>query len=157
MNKNFKVILAFCFAIYVLFLHYITNIVFGFAKQKNSRFNGIQRNFLFLNEWMDKKRKNPLKLVEFLEEYKTGRIAIYGAGEIGLHLYKELCVSNIEVICFIDRSKIEVGARVPVYSLQDELPEIDTVIISVVHSQEKIKESILEKMNCNILFLEELI
>ena len=86
MNKIIKAILAFCFALYILFLHYIVNIVFGFAKQKNSRFNGIQRNFLFLNEWMDKKRKNPLKLVESLEEYRTGRIAIYGAGEIGLHL-----------------------------------------------------------------------
>ena len=130
MKRVFRIILAFCFALYVLSLHFFANIVYGFAKQKNSRFNGIQRNFLFLNEWMDKKRKHPLKLAESLTEYRSGRIAIYGAGELGLQLYKELCANNIEVCCFIDRSKIEVGARLPVYSLQDKLPEIDTVIIS---------------------------
>lgn len=157
MKKGVKIVLVSCFALYVLFLHFFANIVFGFARQKNSRFNGIQRNFLFLNEWMDKKRKNPLKLAESLTEYRTGRIAIYGAGELGIQLYKELCINNIEALCFIDRARIEVGAKIPVYSLQDELPKIDTVIISVVHSQEKIRESILEKMNCNILFLEELI
>ena len=157
MKKGFKTVLGLGVALYILFLNFSLNIVFGYARQKNSRFNGIQRNFLFLNEWMDKKRKKPLKLAESLAEYRRGRIAIYGAGELGLQLYKELCVNNIDVLCFIDRSKIEVGARLPVYSLQDQLPEIDTVIISVVHSQEKIRESILGKVNCNILFLEELI
>lgn len=157
MKKGLKIILTFCFALYVLSLHFFTDIVYGFAKQKNSSFNGMRRNYLFLNEWMDKKRKNPLRLAESLAEYRTGRIAIYGAGELGIQLYKELRINGIEALCFIDRAQAEVGIRIPVYSLQDELPKIDTVIVAVVHSQETIKKSILEKINCRILFLEELI
>lgn len=157
MKKAFKIVFMSCIASYVLILHFFAHMVFGFAKHKNSRFNGMKRNFLFLNEWMDKKRKNPLKLAESLSKFRTGRIAIYGAGELGIQLYKELRINGIEVLCFIDRAKMEVGAKAPVYSLQDALPEIDTVIISVVHSQEKIRESILDKIKCDILFLEELI
>lgn len=157
MKKGLKIVLTFCLALYVLALHFFADMVYVFAKQKNSSFNGMRRNFLFLNEWMDKKRKTPLRLSESLAEYRTGRIAIYGAGELGVQLYKELRINGIEALCFIDRAQAEVGAGIPVYSLQDELPEIDTVIVAVVHSQETIRKSILEKTNCNVLFLEELV
>ncbi len=146
-------LLMLCIVVLIIYI----NILYGVLKRENSQFNAMKRNYLFLNEWMDKKRRNPSRIVNLLSKKGYGRIAIYGAGEMGIQLYKDLCNSGIIIECFIDRSKSECGIDIPIYTLDDQLPEVDAVIVSVVHSWKIIEDSIVKKYQGDILFLEELV
>lgn len=155
--KVFLTIIVCILILIIILLLICIKIIFGLLKEKNEHIGKVNRNFLFLNEWMDKKRDNPERMKNNLISKNCSRVAVYGAGYLGFQLYRELQKNSIEVVCFIDKSRTETCLDIPFYSLQDQMPDIDAIIISLVYSHNVIERDIKKVFKGEILFLEELI
>jgi tRNA A37 threonylcarbamoyladenosine dehydratase len=59
-----------------------------------------------LEDLLERFENNKLEISESkLSDLKTKQILLYGAGNVGKRLYRNLKENGIEVICFIDRNK----------------------------------------------------
>lgn len=85
------------------------------------------------------------------------KVAIYGMTPMGVHLYKQITDENLDVSCFIDRNANNLECEIPIYTLEDELPEVDIVIIALVEYEDKIKKDIQRIMKTDSLTLMELL
>lgn len=83
-------------------------------------------------------------------------VAIYGFGEIGSILFELLQKSNVNVKYAIDRDYLYRYSSLDIFSPEDELPNADALIISLVNKMEKIKNRFLYQYN-KIISVEELV
>ena len=97
---------------------------------------------------------------DFLESYfkerNITRIAVYGAGYLGRALITAL--ENSECVRFeyiIDRNKIQ--SNMPVYTIEEELPCVDMVIVTPIMEYKNIKNMLQCKGMKNIVSIESLI
>lgn len=105
-------------------------------------------------EALVKLKENDIKYAEYLKQFGIRNVAIYGCGILGEYLYTEL-KDDMEVKYFIDRDKNKMHKKIPIYVLNDNLPEVDGVIISLMGEEEEVKEEIRKKMSCNIFILKK--
>lgn len=86
-------------------------------------------------------------------------ILIYGWGYLGNLLFRELEHTSVKVKGIIERRSVGDICDIPIYSLQDDLPKADAVIVTVLYDTEKIRSDIGEKIgqDCMVICLEELI
>lgn len=115
--------------------------------EKNKKLLGI------LSDWFEKKQQGK-NITCFLEKNRFHSIAIYGLGNLGKFLEKELR-GQIEIFYGIDKRNI--SAEYPVYRLEDDLPKVDLVIVTAVYEFEDIEEELKKKMDCPIYSLEDII
>lgn len=107
------------------------------------------------NKWMkilDEKRE----IATFFYKHKYYNIAIYGMGTLGKHLFKQL-ESKVDIKYFIDRKGGITGYSIPVYSLNDVLPSVDVIIITIVDEYEDILTKLSKKITFRIVSLDEII
>ena len=104
--------------------------------------------YLTVKRWMNNWRQGK-NLGDYFKQYPYGKVAIYGAGDIGKLLYEEMKGSDCEVAYFIDKcaegQTEEQGIRV---ILPDEIGQnqgIDAIIISSLADYEEIARDILER------------
>lgn len=109
-----------------------------------------------LNQWIKVKNQGK-NLGEYLIENNYKRIAIYGMGELGNRLCEELKQSDVEIVYGIDQSAQFAYSDLTVYSLEDELPEVDAVVVTAVFAFDEIRESIEGKVNGEIISLEDIV
>lgn len=105
-------------------------------------------------EALVKLKENDIKYAEYLKQFKIRNVAIYGCGILGKYLYTEL-KDDVEVKYFIDRDKNKVHKKIPIYTLNDNLPGVDGVIITLLGEEEEVKEEIQKKMSCSIFMLKK--
>ena len=80
---------------------------------------------------------------DYIREKGYNSVAIYGMGDLGNLLYDELEKDSIKVSFVVDNNK-GVFCNCPVYSLDDEIPNVDFVLITV-ESQSGLIADCLEK------------
>lgn len=107
------------------------------------------------------------KLADFFTKKHYQKIAIYGAGEIGIMLFDEIRKNGVEVAYFIDSGaqKIErfadcvlrEDAIVPVYPMLAEFPYVDALVITPVSIIEEIEKKLEGKIFAPMISLEEVI
>lgn len=141
----------------IAFMGYIIFFLYNAFKQKDIEFNKYKKNFLVLYDWMDFSRTKNKALASLLWEKGYKEVIIYGWGYLGQQLYKELQDTQIKVMGILDRRTIDNAYNIPAYTLRSELPEVDAVIITVLYDGAKIRNDLVEKVNCPIISLEELI
>lgn len=108
------------------------------------------------NQWLILKEEKRV-IADYLRQSSFFRVAIYGITPIAMRLYKELSTNEIEVDYFIDRNAPYLKNEKEIYSLNDELPKVDLVIISLVEYENEIKKDIQRKMQANVMTVMELI
>lgn len=112
--------------------------------------------FLLMNQWIRIKQAN-----RSLEEYflKNGykRIAIYGMGPMGEQLVKELKDSSIETVYGIDQNSDRIFAGIKVVKMDNELTCVDAVVVTVVKGFDAIREALLEKLDCPVVAIEDVL
>ena len=108
-----------------------------------------------LNNWM-KLKESGGSVEQRLNEKKIKSIAVYGMGDIGRHLVKDLEDSNIEVKYAIDRSFFSIS-DIDVYEPESELPDVDAVIVTPVCEYENICKSISKKTEAEILSFADIV
>ena len=82
------------------------------------------------------------------------KVAVYGYAVLGKMVYEGI-KKDITVPYFIDKNADELEKEISVYSLQEELPEVDGVIITLIDEAEKVKEEIEDVLDAKIIILKD--
>lgn len=120
---------------------------------KCARYEGYWR---ILDKWLCNKEDN-VWIEDYLISKGIRNIAIYGGGMLGKHLLEELKDGEINVICVIDRKADALQLHVPVYSLDDSIPDTDAIIVTATYAYQMIKEQLQKKGCKNIYSLESIV
>lgn len=105
----------------------------------------LKNKFILLDNWI-KQKESGVKLAEYLLQSGVKTCGIYGCGMFGEHLYEEL-KKAIFVKFFIDKNALGINKNIPVYTIEDSLPETDIILISLLYEADKAEEKIKEKSN----------
>ena len=109
--------------------------------------------FDILDKWM-KLEEAGYNVQNYFLNKKWNRIAIYGKGKIGMHLYNRLKNTDVHVEYFIDRSSNNCDKTIQVINPQEKLPDIDVVVVTPVMEFEQIKKSLQNSDIKNIISLD---
>lgn len=96
-------------------------------------------------------RERKLYVDRLLTKKNINKIAIYGAGIFGKHLYYELQESDIQVECFIDqnpKAKIN-GMKIVVPG--EQIGQVDAIIVTPIMEYTQIRENLKKFYFCQIL------
>lgn len=106
--------------------------------------------------WMGLREKG-INIASYLERYGIKHIAVYGYGMLAKHLIPELEGTYVEIDYFIDRSRRKNAINYELRSIEDNLPQVDAVIITVVDEFDNIYQMLKERMNCKFYSLYEIV
>lgn len=112
--------------------------------------------YTLMDSWVEKKQ-NGKNLSDYFTKRGYKKIAIYGMSYAGERLVKELSQSEIKVCYGIDRNADGIYSETPVYSLNDNLEEVDAVVITAVYFYSEIREQIKNYFDCPIVSLEDVV
>lgn len=112
--------------------------------------------YQFMRNWMQLKL-NGDSIEKRLTEAGYHSVAIYGVGKHGKMLYEDLRDTQISVKYFIDKQKKEGLGEVPVYSLEEELPFADAVIITPYLELASIQKVLQDKTQSRLIPLNTLV
>lgn len=124
-----------------------------FLKQRLQ--NTTRYNKLF-EKWLCLKEQN-IDFSVYFEKYGYHNIAVYGIGKIGLHLLNELRNGNIKVCYGIDKNNKKIDCEIDVYNPEQQLPNVDAIVITVINQYREISEMLRKNMNCSMITVEEVI
>lgn len=99
------------------------------------------------------KKQQGKSIAKFLDSRGFHSVAIYGMSNLGERLAKDLEEDNFEVSYGIDRRDISIA--MPMYKLEDELPEVDVIIVTALIAFEGIEEKLKKKIRCPIYSIED--
>lgn len=84
-------------------------------------------------------------------------VAIYGMGYLGKSLYQELENSSVEIAYVMDRALPDSGGILKIVRLEEELPRVDTVIVTVLGNTDALCDLIRERSGYQVITLEDLL
>lgn len=120
------------------------------------RMEEYKENWKIMDRWMRRKEQgNPLE--NTLKKKGIHRIAIYGLGMMGQHLKAEFEKSDIDIAYAIDTRKHGMKSEIPVLGLDDNFPQADAIIVSVVREFDEIAKELRKKTDIPVLPLEDIL
>lgn len=123
-------------------------------KDKNDK---LSDNYLLLNHWLEI-RNEERSAAEYFRDMGYKHIAVYGMAELANRLAEELENSDIQIDYGIDRDVSCTNSRIEnVYSLQDELPVTDVVVVMPYYAFDGICRDLKKKVKCPIVSIEDVI
>ncbi len=111
--------------------------------------------FLLMDKWMELKRQNK-NLLSFLNDNNYNSIAIYGMGKVGERLIKELEASDIQIQYAIDKNIKSSDFNITIITPEEQLPQVDAIIVTAITFFDEIKETLMTKIDCPIISLEDI-
>lgn len=123
-------------------------------KEMNDRYLD---NYRLLCHWLEVKNEGG-STADYFRDMGYRRIAIYGMAELANRLLEDIEGQEMEVVYGIDQdaaccvSKIEA-----VYSLQEEFPEADVVVVTPYYAMESIRKELEKKVTCPIVSIEDIV
>jgi hypothetical protein len=109
-----------------------------------------------MNQWVRVKQDGK-NIATYLENKGYKRIAVYGMSYAGETLVDELKGTSVEVAYGIDKRSVSAYSNVEIYSVDDELVEVDAVVVTAITYFDEIKETLSEKIGYPIVSLEYII
>lgn len=94
---------------------------------------------------------------DYLLQHGYRRIAVYGMGMLGRCLLLELSVHEAKILYGIDAKGQFCNPGIPIYRLQDELPEVDLVIVTFGYAYEEIILEIEQRTGFHVIALKDLL
>lgn len=107
-----------------------------------------------LYKWLVAEKRN-IDILSVFNNAETEKIGIYGYGIVGRQLANDMKDAQVKITCIIDRNAHNLKCDYPVYTLDDELPELDTVIVTSVNLNE-VKNHI-KQADCKIILLRDIL
>lgn len=126
---------------------------------KGKKIDKFKSYYNMLNQWLCVKQESR-NLAEYFKEKNYNKIAVYGLGEMGGRLIDELNDTEIEVVYGIDKETDNVFCDIKAYSLDDidEIADqVDVIIVTAVFAYDEIAEKLREKIDCDIISLEDVV
>ena len=112
--------------------------------------------FKFSNKWISLKQKET-DIVAYFKDRGYYSIAIYGMGDLGERLVDEVENTDVNIAYAIDRSRKGQYANIQIKSLEEILPQVDAVIVTPIYDFWRIKPIIMDRIDCPIVSLEDVI
>lgn len=127
------------------------------SKNKDKAINKYKKYYSMMMIWMDAVERG-FDLGEYLKKCGYHKIAVYGGGEIGKYLIRQLAGTEVVIEYLIDKvifpNQVDM---LPVYRPDDKLPSVDAMIVTPICEYSKIKEAISKQLECPIISLEDMI
>lgn len=109
-----------------------------------------------LLKWLTLKQdKVNLRKYFSINSYET--VAVYGLGELGVRVVRELQDSDVEIKYIVDKNAVGVSTCFPIYMPDDELEEVDVLVVTVMPHFKMIEEQLSCKLRCPIISIEDVI
>lgn len=116
----------------------------------------VSSKYNFVKLWLNLKL-NDNAIGKYLLNHGYNEVAIYGFGVRGKMVYKELLQDGISVPYVIDRNAEQMQEPgIKVINPDEDFPKCDLVVISVERGYSDIYKSLLKKLKCSILSINEL-
>lgn len=112
--------------------------------------------FQMMNQWVRVKQEGK-NLSEYFERNGYKNIAVYGLSYAGETLLEELAGTGISVAYCIDQKADSIYADVDVLTIDEDLKQVDAVVVTAITFFDEIEEKLMEKMDCPILSLEDIL
>ena len=111
---------------------------------------------MLMNQWVNIKQEGK-RLESFFLKNGYKRIAIYGMGEVGERLVKELMDSEIGIEYGIDRNAQNIYSHIALRTMEDNLPYVDAIVITAVGEFDNISGALHEKIGCPVIAIEDIL
>ena len=112
--------------------------------------------FLMMNQWVKVKQERKELADYFIKEgYKE--IAIYGMSYAGETLLNELKDTEIKVAYAIDRNAGSIYGDLDIVPIEDIRDDVDVVIVTAITFFDEIRETLMDKVSCPIISLEDVL
>lgn len=95
-------------------------------------------------------------IADYLINKGFQKVAIYGYGMLGKHLVYQLNKEDFQVNYVIERQKEKKIIGVSLYSLDDKLPYVDAIVVTVLYDYDKIEKILKEKLDCYVLPIDKI-
>lgn len=112
--------------------------------------------FMLMNQWLMAKQQNK-EISSYFHENNYKKVAIYGMSYVGERLYDELLASDIEVCYAIDKRAENLYVDLDIYTLGDELPEADVIVVTAISFFDEISDKLAEETDIPVVSLEDII
>lgn len=98
------------------------------------------------------------KITNYFKKQNYKRVAIYGAGELGKLLLRELDNTDIEIPFLIDQNAGSVTAfGKNIVTLKEVREDVDAIVVSVIDKFDAIKADVEKYVNIPVVSLEEIL
>ena len=113
--------------------------------------------FHIFDNWMKLKYEGK-SLQKYFDDNYIKSVAIYGLGALGSRLFEDLQGLEVEVKCAIDQNAANIiRDDVVIYTLEQELPQVDAVIVTPVQFFYDIEKALYGKTDADIISLEDIV
>lgn len=112
--------------------------------------------YQMMNQWVQVKQEGK-NLASYFEANGYRKIAVYGMSFAGETLLRELKGTAVEAVYGIDQNAEGINADVDIYTLKDDLPSVDAVVVTAITFFDEIEEKLADKVSCPILSLEDIL
>ena len=117
----------------------------------------LRRQNSIYAKWIARKQKDNNGISEYLLQNGYHTVAVYGLGQIGKMLIRELSGTEIEVKYAIDRNAEKILSDITVYSLEDKFETVDLIIVTIPNGFHRIKETLRNRTSIEIRSIEDII
>lgn len=112
--------------------------------------------FLMMNQWV-KNEQQDKSIAKYLLAKGIRKIAVYGMSYVGETLVESLKNTGIEIMYCIDNNISGSYLGIPIIKSSENIQNVDAIIVTAITYYNGIKESIKEKINGEVISLEEII
>ncbi len=109
-----------------------------------------------LKKWIEIKNFNNV-MGSYLKDRGIYSVAIYGYSYLGVLLQRELLNDGIYISYIIDRKGKLLESFLPVYTLDDELPLTDAIIVAPVELYDEVGNLLRQKVDIEILDISKMV
>lgn len=134
---------------------FLLRISFKIIDLKNIRVNKFKLYFELFDVWLYL-RENNIGLDKYFVRNNIHNIAIYGAGKVAKHFIADLQNSSISIKYLID-NKVKGLLDFPVYSLKDDLPSVDCIVVTASFDYESIKKKLSSKADVKVTLIDDIL
>lgn len=120
------------------------------SEEKNKYLAYLMRQWV----WAKQEEKN---FSEYFRRCNYKTIAVYGMGIIGKILVKELENSDIKILYGIDRNAKGLLCDIELFTLDDRLPKVDAVVVTVGKDYDSIKKQLIAKGQESVISFEDVL
>ena len=139
----------------VILTFFLLMVSYRIINLKNMRINKFSLYFELFDSWLCLKENN-IAVEKYFVQNDIHNIAIYGAGKVARHLIAELKNSSINIAYLVDNNVKEL-LNFPIYSLAEQLPNVDCIVITATFDYENIKKKINRITDTDVILIDDIL
>ncbi len=121
-----------------------------------AKFDDKDKKYNLIFNWIDRLLSGK-SIKGYLIKREIKRVSIYGAGQLGALLIRDLENSEISIIDLIDSVEGKFIGKRSAIKIEEMSSEIDAVIVTVIEGYEDIRKDIKQNLNVEVISLKEIV